>query len=57
MSRTLELRARVTALSSIHHGGGQSIGINQKLRREKFMQPDGAVERSEEHTSELQSQR
>lgn len=44
MTRTLELRARVTALSSIHHGGGQSIGINAKLRREKFMQPDGAVE-------------
>lgn len=44
MNRTLELRARVTALSSVHHGGGQSIGINAKLRRERFVQPDGSVE-------------
>lgn len=44
MSRTLELRAKVTALSSIHHGGGQSVGISSKLRRERFVQPDGSVE-------------
>lgn len=44
MTRTLELRARITALSSIHHGGGSSIGINAKLRRERFVQPDGEVE-------------
>lgn len=44
MSRTLELRAKVTALSSIYHGGGNSIGISSKLRRERFVQPDGSVE-------------
>lgn len=42
--RTLELKARVTALSSIHHGGGGHIGISSKLRRERFVQPDGSVE-------------
>lgn len=44
MNRTLELRARVTALSSIHHGGGQRLGITTKLRRERFVQPDGTIE-------------
>lgn len=44
MNRTLELRARVTALSSISHGGGQSYGITSKFRRERFVQPDGTVE-------------
>lgn len=44
MTRTIELRARVTALSSIYHSGGQSIGINSKLRREKYVQTDGSVE-------------
>jgi CRISPR type IV-associated protein Csf2 len=34
----------MTALSSIAHSGGQSFGINTKLRREKFVQPDGNVE-------------
>lgn len=34
----------ITALSSIAHSGGQSFGINTKLRREKFVQPDGSVE-------------
>jgi CRISPR type IV-associated protein Csf2 len=34
----------MTALSSISHNGGQSFGINSKLRREKFVQPDGSVE-------------
>jgi CRISPR type IV-associated protein Csf2 len=42
--RTVEFAGIVTALSSIHHGGGQSLGINAKLRREKFVQPDGTVE-------------
>ncbi|GIV81700.1 MAG: hypothetical protein KatS3mg051_1166 [Anaerolineae bacterium] len=42
--QTVEFTGIVTALSSIHHGGGQSIGINAKLRREKFVQPDGSVE-------------
>jgi CRISPR type IV-associated protein Csf2 len=34
----------LTALSSITHNGGQSFGINAKLRREKFVQPNGTVE-------------
>lgn len=34
----------VTALSSISHNGGQSLGITSKLRREKFIQPDGTAE-------------
>lgn len=42
--RTVEFTGVVTALSSIYHGGGQSIGVNSKLRREKFVQPDGSVE-------------
>ena len=41
---TYEFRGRMTALSSISHNGGQSFGINQKLRREKFVQPDGTVQ-------------
>lgn len=41
---TIEWTGIVTALSSVYHGGGQSIGINSKLRREKFVQPDGTVE-------------
>lgn len=36
--------AKVTALSSISHNGGQSYGINSKLRREKFVLTDGSVE-------------
>jgi hypothetical protein len=38
------LEGRVTSLSSISHNGGQSFGINSKLRREKFVQPDFSVE-------------
>jgi CRISPR type IV-associated protein Csf2 len=34
----------MTALSSISHNGGQSFGINSKLRREKLVQTDGTVE-------------
>lgn len=41
---TLELSGTVTALSSIAHSGGESLGITTKLRREKFVQPDGRVE-------------
>lgn len=44
MSKTIEWSGVVTALSSVFHGGGQSIGVNAKLRREKFVQPDGTVE-------------
>lgn len=43
-SQTIEWSGVVTALSSIFHGGGSSIGVNAKLRREKFVQPDGTVE-------------
>lgn len=42
--RTIEYSGIVTALSSLFHGGGDSFGINSKLRREKFVQPDGTVE-------------
>lgn len=42
--KTIEFSGIVTALSSVFHGGGQSFGINSKLRREKFVQPDGNVE-------------
>jgi len=42
--RTVEFTGLVTALSSIFHGGGQSFGVSSKLRREKFVQPDGSVE-------------
>lgn len=41
---TLIYEGTVTALSSITHNGGQSFGIESKLRREKFVQPDGTVE-------------
>ena len=34
----------VTALESVSCNGGQSFGITSKLRREKFVQPDGSVE-------------
>lgn len=42
--KTIEFAGVMTALSSISHGGGQSFGINAKMRREKFVQPDGSVE-------------
>lgn len=42
--QTYELAGAITALSSLIHSGGQSLGITQKLRREKFVQPDGTVE-------------
>lgn len=41
--KTVEFQGVMTALSSVHHGG-ESFGINSKLRREKFVQPDGSVE-------------
>lgn len=44
MNQTIEWSGVVTALSSIYHGGGQNIGIESKLRREKFVQLDGTVE-------------
>jgi CRISPR type IV-associated protein Csf2 len=42
--QTYEFHGTITALSSICHNGGQSFGINSKLRRERFVQPDGSVE-------------
>lgn len=44
MPRTYQFETLVTALSSISHNGGESFGINSKLRREKFVQPDGRIE-------------
>jgi len=41
--RTLVLEGTVTALSSVSHIG-ETLGVNQKLRREKIVQPDGRVE-------------
>lgn len=42
--KTYVLEGTLTALSSISHNGGDSFGINSKLRREKVIQPDGQVE-------------
>lgn len=42
--RTYLFEGRMTALTSIAHNGGQSFGITSKLRREKFVQPDGSTE-------------
>lgn len=41
---TLVYEGIMTALTSIAHNGGQSFGIESKLRRERFVQPDGSVE-------------
>lgn len=42
--KTYFFEGTMTALSSISHNGGQSFGTSSKLRREKFVQPDGSVE-------------
>jgi CRISPR type IV-associated protein Csf2 len=42
--QTIVWEGTITALSSISHNGGQSFGVNSKLRREKFVQMDGSVE-------------
>ena len=42
--KTYVFEGVVTALSSLSHGGGESMGITSKLRREKFVQPNGKVE-------------
>jgi hypothetical protein len=34
--KTYVFETTMTALSSISHNGGQSFGINSKLRREKY---------------------
>lgn len=41
---TIEFAGVVTALSSVAHNGGESSGIESRLRRERFVQPDGSVE-------------
>lgn len=41
--RTYILEGVVTALSSISHNGGERNGVVTQLRREKFVQPNGAV--------------
>jgi hypothetical protein len=41
--KTYVFEGVVTALTSISHIG-DSHGVNAKLRREKFVQPDGTVE-------------
>jgi CRISPR type IV-associated protein Csf2 len=42
--KTYTFEGIVTAVTSICHNGGESLGIETKLRREKFVQPDGTVE-------------
>ncbi|HEX7313278.1 MAG TPA: hypothetical protein VF297_05130 [Pyrinomonadaceae bacterium] len=39
--QTLVYEGTMTALTSIAHNGGQSFGIESKLRRERFVQSDG----------------
>jgi CRISPR type IV-associated protein Csf2 len=41
---TYTFQGIVTALDSISHNGGQSMGISSKLRREKFVQPNRTIE-------------
>lgn len=42
--RSLQMQGIVTALSSISHNGGETLGITSQFRREKFVQLDGSVE-------------
>lgn len=42
--RTLIFQGQVTAVTSLSHNGGESYGINSKLRREKFVLPDLTTE-------------
>jgi CRISPR/Cas system CSM-associated protein Csm3 (group 7 of RAMP superfamily) len=41
--KTYIIEAKVTALSSISHNGGETNGVVTQLRREKFVQPNGHV--------------
>jgi CRISPR type IV-associated protein Csf2 len=43
--KTYSFDGIVTAVSSIMHNGGEQNGIATQLRREKFVQPSGKVER------------
>lgn len=42
--RTLQFHGTVTAMRSISHNGGETLGITSKMRREKFVLADGSVE-------------
>lgn len=43
--RTISFEGIATAVTSIIHNGGEQNGISSMLRREKFVQPDGSVEK------------
>lgn len=43
--RTISFEGIATAITSIIHNGGEQNGISSMLRREKFVQPDGSVEK------------
>lgn len=43
--RTISFEGVATAVTSIIHNGGEQNGIASMLRREKFVQPDGSVEK------------
>lgn len=43
--KTITFEGIVTAVTSIIHNGGEQNGISSMLRREKFVQPDGSVEK------------
>lgn len=43
--RTISFEGIATAVTSIIHNGGEQNGIASMLRREKFVQPDGSVEK------------
>lgn len=43
--RTISFEGVATAVTSIIHNGGEQNGISSMLRREKFVQPDGSVEK------------
>lgn len=43
--KTISFEGVVTAVTSIIHNGGEQNGIAAMLRREKFVQPDGQVEK------------
>lgn len=43
--RTVTFEGVATAVSSIMHNGGEQNGVASMLRREKFVQPDGSVEK------------
>lgn len=42
---TISFEGVATAVTSIIHNGGEQNGVSSMLRREKFVQPDGSVEK------------